>query len=50
MKTLDEALFASKIKELVSLGKKKKGIIKYKDMMKILSDIDLEAEHLDTNI
>ena len=47
MKTLDEALFASKIKELVSLGKKKKGIIKYKDMMKILSDIDLEPEHLD---
>ena len=47
MKTIDEALFASKIKELVSLGKKKKGIIKYKDMIKILSDIDLDPEHLD---
>ncbi|MBS5793196.1 MAG: RNA polymerase sigma factor RpoD [Lachnospirales bacterium] len=44
---MDEALFASKIKELVSLGKKKKGIIKYKDMIKILSDIDLDPEHLD---
>ncbi len=47
MKTIDEALFTSKIKELISLGKKKKGIIKYKDMMKILSDIELESEHLD---
>ncbi|WP_317367442.1 RNA polymerase sigma factor RpoD [uncultured Tyzzerella sp.] len=47
MKTLDEALFTSKIKELISLGKKKKGIIKYKDMMKILSDMDLDPEHLD---
>ena len=47
MKTIDEALFASKIKELVSLWKKKKGIIKYKDMIKILSDIDLDPEHLD---
>ena len=47
MKTIDETLFTNKIKELVSLGKKKKGIIKYKDMMKILSDMDLEPEHLD---
>lgn len=47
MKLIDENLFASKIKELVALGKKKKGIIKYKDMMKILSDVDLEAEQLD---
>ena len=47
MKTIDEALFTSKIKELISLGKKKKGTIKYKDMMKILSDIELESEHLD---
>ncbi len=47
MKPIDETLFANKIKELVSLGKKKKGIIKYKDMMKILSDIDLDPEHLD---
>ncbi len=47
MKTIDETLFTNRIKELVSLGKKKKGIIKYKDMMKILSDMDLEAEHLD---
>ena len=47
MKTLDETLFTNKIKELVSLGKKQKGIIKYKDMIQILSGIDLEAEHLD---
>mgnify|MGYP006067041985 FL=1 len=47
MKTIDETLVSNTIKELVSLGKKKKGIIKYKDMMKILSDMDLEAEHLD---
>ncbi|MDE6181584.1 MAG: RNA polymerase sigma factor RpoD [Eubacteriales bacterium] len=44
---MDEALFATKIKELVALGKKKKGIIKYKDMIKILSDMELEPEHLD---
>ncbi len=47
MKNIDEALFTSKIKELVSLGKKKKGVIKYKDMMKILSDMELEPEHFD---
>lgn len=47
MKNIDEVLFASKIKELVALGKKKKGIIKYKDMMKILSGMELESEHLD---
>ncbi|MDE6356975.1 MAG: RNA polymerase sigma factor RpoD, partial [Eubacteriales bacterium] len=44
---MDEALFTAKIKELVALGKKRKGIIKYKDMMRILSDIELEPEHLD---
>ncbi len=47
MKTIDETLFTNKIKELISLGKKKKGVIKYKDMMNILSDIELEPEHLD---
>ena len=47
MKLIDETLFTSKIKELISLGKKKKGVIKYKDMMNILSDMDLEPEHLD---
>lgn len=47
MKLIDETLFTNKIKELISLGKKKKGIIKYRDMMKILSDMDLEPEHLD---
>lgn len=47
MKQIDEALFTGRIKELIALGKKKKGIIKYKDMMKILSDMDLEPEHLD---
>lgn len=47
MKLIDETLFTNKIKELISLGKKKKGVIKYKDMMKILSDMDLEPEHLD---
>ncbi len=47
MKTIDETLFTKKIKELVSLGKKHKGVIKYKEMMKILSDIELEPEHLD---
>ncbi|WP_250279001.1 RNA polymerase sigma factor RpoD [[Clostridium] colinum] len=44
---MDETLFTKKIKELVSLGKKHKGVIKYKEMMKILSDIELEPEHLD---
>lgn len=47
MKLIDETLFTNKIKELISLGKKKKGIIKHRDMMKILSDMDLEPEHLD---
>ena len=47
MKNIDENLFAMKIKELVAHGKKKKDVIKYKDMIKILSDIELEPEQLD---
>lgn len=47
MKNIDEILFATKIKELVTHGKKKKGAIKYKEMMKLLADIDLEPEHFD---
>lgn len=47
MKNIDEVLFTNKIKELVALGKRKKGIIKYKDMMHILSDVDFEPEYLD---
>ncbi len=44
---LNEILFAAKIKELLDVGKKQKGLIKYKEMMNILSDIELEPEHLD---
>ncbi|MFI3230696.1 MAG: RNA polymerase sigma factor RpoD [bacterium] len=47
MNTLDETLFTLKIKELIILGKKQKGIIRYKDMMNILSDMPLDTDHFD---
>ena len=55
MKSIDENLFLSRIKELVALGKKKKGVLEYKEIMDFLGDIELEAdaiekvyEHLET--
>lgn len=47
LNTLDEQLFATKMKDLISLGRKQKGIIKYKDMTSILSGIELKSEHFD---
>ncbi len=47
MKSIDENLFAIRLKELLALGKKKKGILEYKEIMDFLADIELDSEQID---
>ncbi len=47
MKSIDENLFATRMKELLAIGKKKKGILEYKEIMDYLADIELEPEQID---
>ncbi len=47
MKSIDENVFAIRLKELLALGKKKKGVLEYKEIMDFLSDIELDSEQID---
>ena len=47
LKSIDENLFATRMKELLAIGKKKKGILEYKEIMDYLADIELEPEQKD---
>ena len=47
MKSIDESVFITRLKELVIIGKKKKGVLEYKEIMDYLGDIELEAEQID---
>ena len=47
LKSIDENLFATRMKELLAIGKKKKGILEYKEIMDYLADIELEPEQID---
>lgn len=47
LKSIDENIFATRIKELLALGKKKKGVLEYKEIMDFLADIDLDPEQID---
>jgi len=47
LKSIDENLFAIRLKELLALGKKKKGILEYKEIMDFLADIELDSEQID---
>lgn len=47
MKQIDENLFTLRLKDLISLGKKKKDVLKYKEVMEYLSDIELTSEQID---
>ncbi|MCI8804571.1 MAG: RNA polymerase sigma factor RpoD [Clostridiales bacterium] len=44
---MDENVFAIRLKELLALGKKKKGVLEYKEIMDFLSDIELDSEQID---
>jgi len=47
LKSIDENVFAIRLKELLALGKKKKGVLEYKEIMDFLSDIELDSEQID---
>lgn len=46
-KQIDENLFTSRLKDLITLGKKQKDILKYKEVMEILEDVNLSSEQMD---
>ncbi|MCL2352749.1 MAG: RNA polymerase sigma factor RpoD [Firmicutes bacterium] len=44
LKTLEDNALMSKVKELVALGKKKKGVLEYKEIMDFLCDVEMEPD------
>lgn len=47
MKSIDDNLVINRLKELVALGKKKKGILEYKEIMDFMGDIELDPDQID---
>lgn len=47
MKTIDENVFTAKMNKLLTLGKKKKGVLEYKEIMDLLADVELSPEDMD---
>ena len=47
MKSIDEGLLLNRLKELVLLGKKKKGVLEYKEIMDFLGDLELEPDAIE---
>ncbi|HAG04575.1 MAG TPA: RNA polymerase sigma factor RpoD [Lachnospiraceae bacterium] len=47
MNSVDEATFAAKMKDLIALAKKKKGVLEYKEIMDELSNVELGPEQID---
>lgn len=47
LKPIDENAFTAKMKELLALGKKKKGVLEYKEIMDVLADVELDPEQID---
>jgi len=45
--SVDEATFAAKMKDLIALAKKKKGVLEYKEIMDELSNVELGPEQID---
>ena len=44
LKPSDESVFKNRLKELVAIGKKKKGVLEYKEIMDYLGDVELDAD------
>ena len=47
MKTSEQTKFLTRVKELVALGKQKKGVLEYKEIMDHFSDMELEPEQIE---
>lgn len=47
MKSVDENTLITRLRELIQIGKKKKGVLEYKEIMDYLGDIDLDSDRID---
>ncbi len=47
MKPIDENVLSARIKELIVIGKRKKGVLEYKEIMDNLADIELDPEQIE---
>ena len=47
MKSINDEVVALRLKDLVTLGKSKRGILEYKEIMDFMADIDLNPEQID---
>ena len=47
MKSVEETTLLTKLEELVQLGKKKKSVLEYKEIMDHLADLDLDPDRID---
>ena len=47
MKSVEEATLLTRLKELVVIGKKKKSVLEYKEIMDYLADLDLDPDQID---
>ena len=44
LKSGDENVLLTRLRELVAMGKSRKGVLEYKEIMDFLSDIDLDPD------
>jgi RNA polymerase primary sigma factor len=47
LKSIDDAQLMNRLKELAAIGKKKKSVLEYKEIMDFLGDIDLDPDQID---
>ena len=47
LKSGEETVLMTRLKELVAMGKSRKGVLEYKEIMDYLSDIDLDSDQMD---
>ncbi len=47
MKSPEENMLLTRLKELVAIGKKKKGVLEYKEIISYLGDIELDPDQID---
>ena len=47
MKSVEETTLLTRLEELVAMGKKKKSVLEYKEVMNHLADLDLDPDRID---
>ena len=47
MKSVEETTLLTKLEELVQMGKKKKCVLEYKEIMDHLGELDLDPDRID---